>query len=539
MKQMLSVLVPVAILTACGSPSPSSDAGAGPPQPGGMVVIGLLSDVQSWNPYLVEDLDTEHVLSLIYPSLAVEQPDYQRHPPSFKPALARRWSWSDDHLELTLELDPAARWSDGVPITSSDVVFTRQAQSSEEVGWLYADSTSSIDRVEAIDEHTVRVTFTHHHPYQMMELNDGPIIPAHAWGEIPFADWADTSWRTRVVAGGPFTLDRHVPQQEIALVRNPGYSKPEQPYLDRVVFRIVPSERSLVTQLLAGGIDFLGSVPPSEVNRFRRRKELNLVIYDGRSYSHICWNTARPQLADRRVRRALTMAIDRETLIDVVYAGFGRISVGPVLSTFWAFNHELEPLPFDRDAASVLLAEAGWHDSDGDGMADRGGERLTVELLAPAENATRQDMAILIQENLRQIGVAAELRVVEWGTMMAAMQNGEFDGLVNLWQEPTRIELDGIWRSAAPGEASFNFGRYSNPAVDRLLDEVAATVGFSERRPLYHDIQELIVADQPYSFLVETMRITAHRSRLRGADINAATPYFNIDEWYVVDSAGR
>ncbi|MGD8440782.1 MAG: ABC transporter substrate-binding protein [Holophagae bacterium] len=540
MKQLASAVVPLVILVACGSPSaPPIGGDDGRPAPGGTVVIGLLSDIQSWNPYLVEDLDSEQVLSLIYPSLAVEQPDYRLHPPSFEPALARSWSWSDDHRVLTLELDPTARWSDGVPISSADVVFTWQVQTSDEVGWLYGDSKSTIERVEPVDEDTVRVVFTHEHPYQMMELNDGLIIPAHVWGNIPFADWSATDWRSQVVAGGPFTLDRHVPQQEISLVRNPGYATPDRPYLDRVVFRIVPSEQSLVTQLLAGDIDFLQSIPPSEFNRFRRRDGIDLVIYDGRSYSHVCWNTTRPALADRRVRQALTTAIDRQTLIDVVYAGFGRIAVGPVLSTFWAFDDRLAPLPFDPAAAQALLAEAGWRDSDNDGMADRDGAALSVELLAPAENETRQDLAILIQEDLRRVGVAAELRIVEWGTMVSAMQSGEFDGLINQWQEPTRIDLDGIWHSAGPGDPTFNFGRYSNPEVDHLLSAVADVADFHAREPLYDRIQELIVADQPYTFLVETVRITAHSSRIHGADINAATPYFNIGDWFVRTEADR
>lgn len=534
MRKLASVVVPIVILAACGSPSPPVPGdGGGRPVPGGTVVIGLLSDIQSWNPYLVEDLDSEQVLSLVYPSLVIEQPDYRRHPPSFEPSLARSWTWSDDHRVLTLELETNARWSDGVPITSADVAFTWRVQTSDEVGWLYGDSKGTIERVEPVDDDTVRVVFTHAHPYQLMELNDGLIIPAHAWSGIPLADWSTTEWRSRVVAGGPFTLDRHVPQQQISLVRNPGFAKPERPYLDRVVFRIVPSAQSLVTQLLAGDIDFLQSIPPSEVNRFRRRDGIELVIYDGRSYSHVCWNTTRPALADRRVRQALTTAIDRQTLIDVVYAGFGRIAVGPVLSTFWAFNDTLEPLPFDPAAAQTLLAEAGWRDSDDDGMADRNGAPLSIELLAPAENETRQDLAILIQEDLRRVGVAAELRIVEWGTMVSAMQSGSFDGLINQWQEPTRIDLDGIWHSAEPTEPTFNFGRYSNPEVDRLLAAVAEVTDFRAREPLYDRIQELVVADQPYTFLVETVSITAHSSRIHGADINAATPYFNIDEWFV------
>jgi peptide/nickel transport system substrate-binding protein len=539
MRKAAPVAVLLLVMVACGSPPPPTETPAadGPPAHGGTVVIGSLSDVQSWNPYLVEVLDTEQILALIYPSLATEQPDYQRHPPSFAPALAESWTWSEDRLELTLELVPDARWSDGVPITAHDVVFTWQAQTSPEVGWIFSSSKDFIESVEAVDQRTVRVTYTHHYPYQLMDLNDGPIIPAHAWSEIPFEEWGETDWKPEVLAGGPFKLALHTPQNEIRLERNPNYFSAPLPYLDEVVFRIVPSWQGLMTQLLAGGIDFMRSVQPSEIERVRRNENLELVIYDARSYSHLCWNTQSPRLADPAVRTALSTAIDRQTIIDVVYGGFGRPSVGPVLSIFWAFNKNLDPVPFDPNEAKNILAEAGWKDSDGDGFLDRGGETFSIELLAAAENEGRQDIALLVQSDLERIGVKVEPRFVEWGTMMAQMQDGTFDGLVNRWEEPTQIDLEGLWHSAPAGEPTFNFGRYANPEVDSLLAQVSGLTDFAEQKPLLDRIQELIVTDQPYTFLVEITQVTAHTRRLKGARINAATPYFNVDEWYVLTGA--
>lgn len=537
MRKLLSVLVLFVVLAACGSPknpAPLNAAGTGSPTRGGTVVVGILSDVQGWNPYLVEDLDSEHVLSLIYPSLAIEQTDYHQHPPSFEPSLARSWSWSDDHLVLTLELESEARWSDGAPITARDVVFTWQVQTSPEVAWLYGSAKDFIETVEAIAEHTVRVTFTHRYPYQLMDLNDGPIIPAHAWEDIPFASWADIDWKDHFIAGGPFTFAGHTPQQEITLERNPSFFKAPLPRLDRLVFRIVPSEGGLMTQLLAGEIDFVSSVSPTEIGRVRARSDLEMVIYDNRSYTHVCWNTRKPSLADPAVRTALTTAIDRQTIIDVVYEGFGRVSVGPILSTFWAFNGGLAPLPFDPSAARVLLAEAGWNDSDGDGLVDRDGTPLVIEMLAAAENELRQDIALLIQTDLERVGIKVEPRFVEWGTLLATLDSGDFDAVINMWEEPTQIDLEGLWHSAADDEPTFNFGRYGNPDVDRLLAVVADIGDFASQKPLFDRIQELVVADQPYTFLVENARITVHSSRIRGAEINAATPYFNIDEWFIV-----
>jgi len=521
----------VAVLTfivACGPAGPGT-----PPAPKNTVVIGVLSDIQSWNPFLADDLFSEEVLSLVYPSLAIEQVDYQQHPPSFAPSLAESWEWSEDRLALTFHLRQDAVWSDGVSVTSDDLVFSFQTQNAPEVAWAWMGITDSVQRVEALDDHTVRYHFSRDYPYQLMDINDGLIVPAHLWRGIPYQRWQETDWRKLVVSAGPFVPATHTPQQEIVLDRNPKYFVPDRPRLERVIFRVVPSKTSLLTQLLAGGIDFLNFVPPAEADRVRADSRLELVTYPDRSYTHICWNLDRALFTDRRVRRALSMAIDRKTLIDVVFEGFARPSLGPVLSSMWAFNHNLEPPSFDHERARRLLAEAGWTDSDKDGVLDREGTVFEFELMAPSENEVRQDICLMIERDLAAIGVRVVPRFVEWGAMQAAMDDGSFDALVNRWEEPTQVDLGEIWHSSPPGAPTLNFGRYANPEVDRLLEEVSAIADFAAQKALLDRIQELIVADQPYTFLVENTRLSGLNSRVHGADINDATPYFNIEEWWV------
>jgi peptide/nickel transport system substrate-binding protein len=526
-------ILAAAVGLACPRATPPTTIEDGPPAPGGTVVIGILVDLQSWNPYLAEDENTEQILELVYPTLAIEQTDYRLHPPSFAPHLAESWEWSDDRLSLSFRLAEDATWSDGVPVTADDVVFSWQSQISPEVAWPYIGSKDRIDRVESMDNKTVRFVFSETYPYQLMDANDGPIVPAHRWREIPFGRWHDTDWRELVVSAGPFRKASHLPQQEIVLERNPNYWKKDRPYLDRVVFRVIPSRSSLLTQLLSGHIDMTDTIPAAYSDRVRSQEGLQLVVFPDRGYSQIRWNTRRPTLADPRTRTALTAAIDRGLLIDVVYNGFARTAVGPILSDMWAFNRELEAVPYDPDRARALLAEAGWRDSDGDGWLDRDGEAFSFELLTNTESELRQDTALVVEENLERIGVRAVPRFVEWGTLLALESRGDFDAIVSRWTEPTMIDLNDLWRSAAPGDATLNSIGYSNPEVDRLLDAIDASSDPVAQKDLYDRIQELITADQPYTFLVETFRLVGLNSRVRGADINDASPYFNIDEWYV------
>jgi peptide/nickel transport system substrate-binding protein len=529
MKHGKLIAVAIALLvSACSQTGPSD-------RPADTVIIGVQSDIQSWNPFLAEDANNEDILALIYPSLAIEQVDYQLHPPSFSPALAESWEHSEDGLSLTFRLRKDAVWSDGAPITSADLLFSWQAQTSEALGWLWSDITEKIQSVDALDAHTVRYTFTHRYPYQLMDINDGPIVPAHAWREIPFEAWEDTDWSELVVSAGPFIPGHHTPQQEIILERNPNYFVADRPRLERLVFRVVPSKSALFTQLLAGDIDLVNDIPSAEAARVQGDPDLELRIFADRSYSHIVWNVENDLFADSEIRRALGLAIDREALIEVVYSGFAQPSVGPVLSTMWAFNRDLEPLPFDPTTAAEILSEAGWKDSDGDGLLDRNGHTFSFEILAPAESEVRQDIALMIERDLGRIGIEVVPRLIEWGAVQGAISEGDFEAFVNRWIEPTQVDLEGIWRSAPFDTPTFNFGRYSNAEVDRLLDEIADAPDFDSQKPLLDRIQEIIVADQPYAFLAENVRLVGLDSRVQGADINDATIYFNVADWYVED----
>ncbi len=515
------------------APTPVSSPAPTTPERGGTVVIGALADIENFNPYFIDTAFAEDVLSLVYPSLAVEQVDYREHPPSFAPNLASSWEQSADGRSLTFHLRQGMVWSDGVPVTADDVVFSWRTQVSPEVGWSGADLKKFITGVVAVDAQTVRFDFDHAYPYQLMDANDGLIIPAHAWRGIPYARWEQTDWTEHALSAGPFLLADYTPQQEIDLARNPHYWRAPLPRLDRVVWRIIPEQSTMLTQLLTGDIDLMEAIPPREAERVRRHPDLQLITFPDRSYVYIGWNLRRPRFSDARVRRALTMAIDRTAILDTVLRGFGRPSLGPILSTMWAFNRSIEPVPLDLAAARQLLAAAGWSDHDGDGVIDRNGQPFSFELLTLSGNETREDTCILVQNDLSRLGVRVNPRYQEWGVVWDRLQRGDFDAFVSGWREGTQVDLEGIWTTAPPGESTFNYVGYSNAEVDRLIKKARGAADVAERKRLYDRVQELIVRDQPYTFLYEGERLDGLNRRVQGAVINDATPYFNIDEWYV------
>jgi len=521
----------IVVLTAAGCRRPPD------PRPADTIVIGALSDIQSWNPYLCETKFSEDVLALVYPSLMIENTDYRQHPPSFSPALAESWEFSSDHLLLDFHLRPDARWSDGEPMDSRDVVFTWEVQRNPELGWYGSYTKDFILSVTAIDPHTVRFRFDHAYPYQLMDANEGLILPAHAWKDIPFSRWDSMSWLQRVQAGGPYMPDAYIAQQEIRLKKNENYSLASIAEISRVIWRIIPEQTGLISLLRAGELDFINTVPPEDAETVRSDPRYRLVDYPDRGYTHICWNMRKEVFGDRGVRLALAKAIDRRKIIATVYRGYATPSRGPILSTMWAFDPGLAAVEYAPAEARKLLESRGWRDSDGDGILDRNGHPFEFELLSNAENRMRQDIALLVAEDLRSIGVRVVPRSLEWGSFLKKLQKGDFDAAVNRWIEPTQIDLEDLWHSHPEGEASSNYGAYSNPEVDRLIDEAAAESDFRKQAPLYHRIQQLIVHDQPYVFLVESRRLNAIHHRISGAILNDATPYFNLEAWHLKEEA--
>ncbi len=250
---VLLALVLLAPLAGCREREAAKPAPTAAPAPTTLVVAsGVdISGVNELVASATRQLDQD-VLSAMFLRLLAEQPDFQEHPPTFAPQLARSWDFSPDRLALTFHLRDDVQWSDGVPVTAEDVRFTWQAQTSEEVGWPNSYLKESIREVEVVAPHTVRFRFDHAYPTQLLDANEGFILPAHAWKQLPFAKWPESGdwFREHLVVAGPFTLERWKPQEEVVLRKNPRYFEAGKPRLERVVFRIVPDDTARLQELL-------------------------------------------------------------------------------------------------------------------------------------------------------------------------------------------------------------------------------------------------------------------------------------------------
>ena len=314
-KTLLTVLTATCIVLAgCGAGSP---AGAPPARE---LVVAIPADVETFNDYQSAGEAMENaIIDLLFPTLFEEQPDFAEHPPTFAPRLAESWEFSPDHLALTVKLRRDAVWSNGFRVTAEDVLFTFRAQTSEAAGSTYVEQKAAILRVEVVDHFTVRFVFRRVYPYQLMDANDGHIVPLHAWSPIPFEKWPTTDFTPSLQSCGAFRLVSHTQQQTIVLERDPRHWSPAR--LDRVVFRVIPDVSSQIGQLLAGQVQLIPMVPPREVARLEASPEVRVVSLPSRLLGFLAWNNRRPALADRRVRQALGLAINRQALVDTVLHG--------------------------------------------------------------------------------------------------------------------------------------------------------------------------------------------------------------------------
>jgi len=271
---------------------------------------------------------------------------------------------------------------------------------------------------------------------------------------------------------------------------------------------------------------------PDAAARVQESKRLRLVRVPDLSYTYICWNTERPLFRDARVRRALTMAIDRPAVIEGLLRGTGRPSAGPALSFLWAHDPSIAPLPHDPDGARRLLAEAGFADRDGDGLLERDGVPFRFTLESNQGSGLRADVAQMVAAQLRPLGIEAIPRVIEFGAFVEAHERHDFDAFVGTWRESTKFDLKSAFHSAS------RTGGYSSAELDALIDRARGEAEAGKALPLWRKAQRIIAADQPYTFLFERDRLHAVPRRLEGFRPDPRSAYTGLEAWSLPRETG-
>jgi peptide/nickel transport system substrate-binding protein len=496
---------------------------------GGQIVVGGLGYPDTLNPLLAESEIDRALVPLLFDSLLA----YDAHSGLLIPHLAENWTVASDSRTITFTLRTDARWHDGRSVDADDVVFSIQAARDLSLDSLYGPQLRHVVEVAAPGNGRVVVSLDEAHCPTLAILGELPIIPRHL---LTGADLDRSAFDSRLVGSGPFVFVDWTPGGEVHLTRNDDYWE-GVPYLDAWSYRPFETAPELVGALKSEQLD-AALVPPGQLAELADTSlSFSVYRYPMPEFLFIAFNNDHPVLGDSRVRMALSLAVDRQQLLEQVLGGAGELMAASLPTGHWAADPALKAPAYDPEGAQQLLLEAGWADSDGDGWLDRGGQRLRLPVRTNGGNQLREDVATLLAGYYRAIGVEASLELVVWGAVVDDLFTHDFDTMVlsrPLWAEPDQSQW---WLSTQDEIGSgYNVVSFANQKVDQLLQEALAVPGCDadRRAELYQEVQSVLARERPYDFLFVPYGALLTQPDLHGPRAGAfAGPLESAASWYL------
>jgi peptide/nickel transport system substrate-binding protein len=531
--RFLLVLVPA----ACGGGDRPTGDGAADPERGGTVVIVSSTGFDHLNGLVSAERHSQEAgRTLLFLPLLRYDADLD-----LEPVLAESWELFGD-TAVVFRLRGDVRWHDGTPTTARDVEFTFRRATDPATGYPNAAYFTHWTDVEVVDSLTVRFRFDPH-AEPLAGIPFFPIMPRHLLDSIPADRMRQAEFNRRPVGNGPFRLVEHRPNERWVFEANPDFPAAlgGAPHVDRIVWRVVPEATAQIAELQTGAAD-LALNPRADQVRDLAVGGLRIIEKPGRQYSFIAWNGRRPPLDDPRVRRALTMGVDRRRIVESIRAGFGEPAIGPIGPHHWSADPVLEPLPFDTAAARALLRQAGIEDRNGDGVLELpDGSPFGIELKLPAGSAVNRDIGELVRNDLAALGVRFTTRPVEFATMISDATSAQrnFDAIVLAWEADFRVELRDLFHSGRR-DGAYQFAGYANPEVDALIDRSAVEADRATAGPMLRRLQQILRDEQPWMFLYYYPDVFLARDRVRDLDMDVRGIFVNATRWWVPrDQQGR
>ncbi len=416
--------------------------------------------------------------------------------------LAESWEISDDGRTYTFALRKNAYWHDGEQFTADDVVYTlKSIWTNPEVPFYLARNFRLIEDVRKVDDFTVEVVLEKPQAaFPVLLGYNAVILPEHLLSGLSPKEMVNPSDFLRNPIGtGPFKFDEYQPGAFVRLVRNDKYHS-GTPLLDAMVYRIAPDANAQLALLQAGEIDFV-VFEPFQLASIEKDPNIAIQSVSITRHEYVAINNGKKVLDDVRVRRALTLALDREQILKTIFAGRGKIATGPFTpSVKWAFDSSIKPLPFDPEAAKKLLEEAGWM-VGGDGVRVKDGNRLHFSMLYDPSNPTRARTALVAQQQWAEIGVSVEFETSEYRAIVARVRSNPPNYELNPNYLITPPDPDGI-ANYYFADSLANTMDYANPEVDKLFAMGSTASDQASRGAIYKKIQAIIHQEQPNVFTV-------------------------------------
>lgn len=522
--------LPVVAFVACSQPVPPQKMAAthdAKPAYGDSIVEGTIGEASTLIPILASDASSHAVAGQIYNGLV----KYDKNL-NIVGDLAESFDISADGLTIVFHLRKGVKWHDNAPFTSKDVLYTYRVTVDPKTPTAYAEDFKQVKGIAALDDHTVKVTYAT--PFAPALASWGnAILPAHL---LERQDITKSPLARQPVGTGPYRFKEWVAGQKIVLESNHAYFE-GRPWIDRYIYRIIPDSSTMYMELKAGSIDLMGLTPVQYARQTATRQftsRFNKYRYPSSGYLYMGYNLRHPLFRDKRVRQAMTAAINKEELIHGVLFGMGQKAYGPIVPGRWAYNPVVKDIAYDPGHAAELLAQAGWKEKNADGILVRDGKPFRFTILTNQGNQQRLLTAQIVQQRLRLVGVDVKIRVVEWATFLKEfVDKGNFEVVMLGWNISQDPDMYDIWHSSKTNPGELNFIGYKNPEVDRLLEEGRSTFDIEKRKKAYFRIQDILADEQPYTFLYVPDALPVVSARIRGVEPAPAGIGYNQIKWYV------
>ncbi len=530
----------VALMALCGckgqengesSPKTQASAGGGAspagPVPGGRLVQATIGEPSNLIPPLASDGPSHEVADLLY----VAPLKYDKNI-ELVPSAATSFEVLDEGRLLRFSLREDVRWHDGVPVTAEDVEFTYKLMIDPKTPTAYAEDYKAIQEFKVTGPYSFEVRYEKPFARSLVTWA-GAILPKHA---LAGEDLLKTKYIREPLGAGPYRLKEWIPGTRLTLVANPDYFE-GRPYIDEVVYRVIPDQSTQFLELKAGNLDMMSLSPQQYLHQTSGPAwdgKFNKYQYLAFAYTYMGYNLKNPLFADKRVRQGLSLAIDTGEIVQGVLLGLGQPAVGPYKPGTWPASEKLKPLPFDPVKALELLAAAGWKDKNEQGVLVKDGHAFEFTILTNQGNDQRVKTATIVQNRLKGVGVSVKIRTVEWAALIKEfIDKGNFEAIILGWNITQDPDVYDVWHSSKAVPGGLNFIGYQNPELDDLLEKGRRMLKPEERKPVYDRIQEILREDQPYTFLYVPMALPLLSARINGVEPAPAGISHNFIKWWM------
>ena len=586
----IHTIIIILMLVSCGgdSGSPANwdidiDGTSPSDNAGDWIFIHELSDSESLNPYTGNDASGSYILANIFETMLKQDNNTLEYIPWLATSLPKV---SKDKLTYTFTLRKDITFSDGTPLTGEDVMFTLKAIKNPLTEAApqrnYFKDIASAELIGA-DLYTIRFYCSEVFFKQATMIGTMLIMPKHIYDPeglmdsysfkdledlqrqyldesessnleeqayYKFAELFNSHEMSRHPLGsGPYALKEWVSNDRVVLEKNMNYWKQleesNKNLVSRMVHKTVKTHEAALTSAKAQELDVVRSVPPKmfydQTSSEKFKRNLNKTSSYYPNYSYIGWNNDHPIFGDKRVRKAMTHLCNRDAIIEALYYGDAQIAKGNIYFKRPEYHTGIDPLAFDPKLAKQLLLEAGWSDSDGDGVLDKviDGVRTPFEFMIKTNqgNDLRKKIALLLIEEAKKVGIQADLQTMEWAIYLDDVRAHRFDAMILGWvfgvDEPDPYQVFHSSQSIARGSNSVSF---NNPRADILVELNRKEFDADKRKEYIYEFQEILLDEQPYTFLVCSESHLVYHKRFKGVNIYPFRPGYDLQEWWVPNS---